>query len=130
MVYVLNYFFIIIFTDEFENHKMYNFIMKDLVTVDCVHKNSSRYAALYFKKSHRVVPPHLLGRSYAMPNDFRRLLMYFLGVGTFARIYEMLLDTVIGQIDSRYSELKGLVEQLNHPFHKQCDISQCRKVSN
>ena len=108
---------------------MYNFIMKNLVTADCAHKNSSRYATLYFGKSYRVVPPHLLGRSYAMPNDFKKMMMYFLGVGTFARIYEILLDAVIEQIGLKYLELKKLVKQLNESPHKQCDISQCRKVS-
>ena len=103
--------------------------MKDLVTADCVHKNSNRYATLYFEKSHSVVPPHLLGRSFAMPNDFQKLMMHFLGVGAFARIYEMLLDVVIEKISLRYLELKELVKRLNESPHKQCDISQCRKVS-
>ena len=108
---------------------MYNFIMKDLVTADCVHKNSSRYATLHFEKSHRFVPPHLLGRSYVMPNDFQKLMMYFLGVGTFSRIYEMLLDELVEQIGLKYSELEKLVKKLNKFPHKQCDISQCLKVS-
>ena len=103
--------------------------MNGLVNADFVYKNSNCYAALYFGKTNKDVPKHLLEYSYSLPNDIRRLLIYLLGYGTFGRIVEKFLDLIISQIDDKYVVLKRLTEQLNQAEHVNCLDIHCRKVS-